>query len=111
MDVLQGDIDALEQEKTQLTKKLDHQSKKAIAGIMGPRYTASKNLICNICYSTYCVCFIGDTVAAFMSGLGQASSRGVTPSSAAASHASGSAAGGAGGTIVLKDSPQLTTKV
>ena len=43
MDVLQGDIDALEQEKTQLTKKLDHQSKKAIAGIMGSRYTASKN--------------------------------------------------------------------
>jgi len=50
-------------------------------------------------------------VAAFMSGLGQASSRGATPSSAAASHASGSGAGQAGGTIVLKDSPQLTTKV
>jgi len=45
MDVLQGDIDALEQEKTQLTKKLDHQSKKAIAGIMGSRYTASENFL------------------------------------------------------------------
>ena len=40
MDVLQGDIDALEQEKVQLTKKLDMQSKKAIhAGIMGSRYS------------------------------------------------------------------------
>ena len=38
--MLQGDIDALEQEKVQLTKKLDIQSKKAIhAGIMGPRYS------------------------------------------------------------------------
>ena len=46
-----------------------------------------------------------------MSGLGQTSSRGGTPSSAAASHASGSVAVAAGGTIVLKDSPQLTTKV
>ena len=41
MDVLQGDIDALEQEKVQLTKKLDLQSKKAIhAGIMGSRYSS-----------------------------------------------------------------------
>ena len=46
MDVLQGDIDALEQEKVQLTKKLDMQSKKAIhAGIMGPRYSE--------CYKIY----------------------------------------------------------
>jgi len=46
MDVLQGDIDALEQEKIQLTKKLDVQSKKAIhAGIMGSRYTSSELLL------------------------------------------------------------------
>ena len=45
MDVLQGDIDALEQEKVQLTKKLDMLSKKAIhAGIMGSRYTSSELL-------------------------------------------------------------------
>ena len=45
MDVLQGDIDALEQEKIQLSKKLDHQSKKSIAGIMGSRYAASKKVL------------------------------------------------------------------
>ena len=45
MDVLQGDIDALEQEKVQLIKKLDMLSKKAIhAGIMGSRYTSSELL-------------------------------------------------------------------
>ena len=45
MDVLQGDIDALEQEKVQLTKKLDMLSKKAIhAGIMGSWYTSSELL-------------------------------------------------------------------
>ena len=43
--MLQGDIDALEQEKVQLTKKLDMLSKKAIhAGIMGSRYTSSEFL-------------------------------------------------------------------
>lgn len=43
--MLQGDIDALEQEKVQLTKKLDMLSKKAIhAGIMGSRYTSSELL-------------------------------------------------------------------
>ena len=45
MDVLQGDIDALEQEKVQLMKKLDMLSKKAIhAGIMGSHYTSSELL-------------------------------------------------------------------
>ena len=49
MDVLQGDIDALEQEKVQLTKKLDLLSKKAIhAGIMGSRYTSSELLYITI---------------------------------------------------------------
>ena len=61
-------------------------------------------------YLYFCL-FVGDTVAAFMSGLGQTGSRGATPSSAAASHAGGSVAGSTGGTIVLQDSPQLTTKV
>lgn len=87
MDVLQGDIDALEQEKVQLTKKLDLLSKKAIhAGIMGSRYTSS------------------ETVAAFMSGMSGHSGSGREAMSSP-SH------GGGKGTIILKDSPQLTTKV
>ena len=50
MDVLQSDIDALEQEKVQLTKKLDMLSKKVIhTGIMGSRYTSSK-LLWNIIF-------------------------------------------------------------
>ena len=43
--MLQGDIDALEQEKVQLTKKLDMLSKKAIhTGIMGSQCTSSELL-------------------------------------------------------------------
>ena len=43
--MLQGDIYALEQEKVQLTKKLDMLSKKVIhAGIMGSQYTSSELL-------------------------------------------------------------------
>lgn len=59
MDVLQGDIDALEQEKIQLTKKLDAHSKKAIyGGIMGSRYTSSELLeINNYKFSWDCVVY------------------------------------------------------
>ena len=45
----------------------------------------------------------GETVAAFMSGMGHAGSAG--PVTSSPSH------GGSKGTIILQDSPQLTTKV
>lgn len=64
----------------------------------------SFNLLFAQHYSCMCIHHAGETVAAFMSGMGHhAGSGGAATSSP--SH------GGGKGTIVLQDSPQLTTKV